>query len=348
MGKDFRPNKFRLIATMILSTVGFFSLIAQASWVPIQIPSSSKRPHSNEISTAPLQEATEAETPMVPAETSTHDLEHSPFAAEQEPLIPTENPLTIPVAPGYLGELAELLPPEGPTPEQEEELEMRVQHAKELMGKYYQNSIVRNSVENIVDPTPYVQEFTRKNLPKKWKHKSKLIAKTILEESKKYEFDPFFIMAIIENESSFVPEQIGPIGEVGLMQLRDETARWISKTILKKKYLGKKSLKNPITNIKIGVAFMNYLRERFDAHSRLYVAAYNMGATNVKRIRARQLWPRFYADRVMQRYVNFYRTLKKKNISSNTTLSRTPSSLENGDIKTVQINFPIHYNQLRH
>jgi soluble lytic murein transglycosylase len=95
------------------------------------------------------------------------------------------------------------------------------------------------------------------------------------------------------------------------MQLTAQTAEWIAK-----KYdiawKGTKSLTNPIINIKIGAAYIAYLREKFEFKSQLYLSAYNMGSSNVIRAVEKQIWPKEYASRVMQRYVNFYTELKEE------------------------------------
>jgi soluble lytic murein transglycosylase len=92
------------------------------------------------------------------------------------------------------------------------------------------------------------------------------------------------------------------------MQLLPSTGRWMAqKSGIR--WTGKRTLEDPVANIRIGAAYLAYLRERFDSHGRLYLAAYNMGTTNVNRALARDVWPREYPSRVMQRYVRFYREL---------------------------------------
>jgi soluble lytic murein transglycosylase len=186
----------------------------------------------------------------------------------------------------------------------------RWSHARELLGKYYQKSVVRMG-EEVALLDEQLFQWTSKALKKPWKKLSKQISKTIILESEKYKFDPIFLMAVIENESSFNPEAIGTSGEIGLMQLTPQTAKWITE-----KYdfpwHGPKSLKDPVTNIKIGAAYLAYLREKFDSRSQLYLAAYNMGTTNVLRALGKQIWPKEYSSRVMQRYVRFYSELREE------------------------------------
>lgn len=192
-------------------------------------------------------------------------------------------------------------------PEDDSNREVRLTHARELLGKYYKKSIVRKGV-NSDHVSEFISQHIRSALKGKWKSKAARISRTILQESEKYEFDPMFVMAVIENESSFIPGIVGKDGEIGLMQLRPKTAEWVANKF-KLPWKGEKTLRDPIMNIRIGTAYLSLLRERFDAHSRLYLSAYNMGAGNVKKALSKQVWPKDYPVRVMKRYVHMYSKL---------------------------------------
>jgi soluble lytic murein transglycosylase len=116
-------------------------------------------------------------------------------------------------------------------------------------------------------------------------------------------------MAVIENESSFNPTIVGSHGEIGLMQITPVTASWISEKY-GVTYKGKASLYDPSINIKIGAAYLSFLREKFNFHSKLYLAAYNMGVSNVHRALGRKVTPQEYSNRVMKRYISFYSKMK--------------------------------------
>jgi soluble lytic murein transglycosylase len=184
-------------------------------------------------------------------------------------------------------------------------------HARELLGKHYRKSIVSRSAQ-VSDVTEFVLKRTEMRLRPRWKKQARLISQTILQESEKYGFDPVFLMAVIENESSFNPETIGSFGEIGLMQILPDTGQWIAQKF-NLPWKGPQSLKNPVTNIILGSAYLAYLREKFDFHSQLYLAAYNMGSKNVARALAKQVMPREYPTRVMKRYINFYAELHEEN-----------------------------------
>ncbi len=185
--------------------------------------------------------------------------------------------------------------------------EHRVAHARELLGGTYSRSVVRQS-ERLENVETFVAKVTQRALRGKWARYAPVVAKTILEESENYGFDPIFLMAMIENESSFRPDMRGDAGEIGLMQILPNTGKWISQ----KAHLpwnGKKTLEDPVANIRLGVAFISMLREQFDSHGRLYMAAYNMGARNVHKALGKKIMPKEYPRRVMQRYIRFYSEL---------------------------------------
>lgn len=186
----------------------------------------------------------------------------------------------------------------------------RWSHAKELLGKKYSKSVVKSG-ESVVTIDKTVQQWTKQSLRGPWKTKAKQIAQTILEESNRHKLDPILILAIIHSESSFRPDAIGPLGEIGLMQLRPATAEWIARKY-QIPWHGIESLKNPILNLKIGMAYLAYLREDFKFQSQHYLAAYNMGSTNVRRALKTAATPKVYPTRVLQSYIRLYTQLENE------------------------------------
>jgi soluble lytic murein transglycosylase len=187
--------------------------------------------------------------------------------------------------------------------------DLRIIQARELLGPYYQHSVVKTG-EQVSNVPDFVQEEVKASLQDKYKKEAKKLARTIVKQSQKYELDPIFIMAIIDHESSFNPSIKGSFGEIGLMQIKPDTAEWIAKKY-HLQWKGEKSLYDPSTNVIYGTAYINYLRERFSEHGRLYLAAYNMGVTNVNRALGKDIWPKDYPSKVMQHYVKFYAELRK-------------------------------------
>lgn len=184
---------------------------------------------------------------------------------------------------------------------------MRVDHARELMGKFYDKSVVKKG-EKKSNVEKMIMTTVEGKLPKGYKAYSWAVTQTIIQESKKHQFDPYFVMAVISGESSFNPKALGPVGEIGLMQIRLETGEWMAKRI-GVKWKGERTLTNPVENIKLGTAYLAWLREKFENNGQLYLAAYNMGATNVKRALGRNVRPKDYPKHVMKRYLAFYEEL---------------------------------------
>jgi soluble lytic murein transglycosylase len=183
-------------------------------------------------------------------------------------------------------------------------MRVRITHAKELLGPSYKKSIVRTT-ESADDVAEFVKAATQRFLPAAYKKNSAQVATTILTEADRYGFDPIFLMAVIQNESSFNPRMKGSFGEIGLMQVKPSTAEWIAKSY-KIDYSDAKALYEPETNIKIGAAFIHKLRGQFDAKSRLYVSAYNIGAKKVRSMVRGKNAPKEYVMAVMKRYIAIY------------------------------------------
>lgn len=101
---------------------------------------------------------------------------------------------------------------------------------------------------------------------------------SIRESSAKYNLDPFFVMGVISAESRFSENAVSNKDAKGLMQLKDDTAKWCAK-----KYGIEGSLYETYVNIEIGCAYLRYLLDLFDGNTENALAAYNAGQGNVKK-----------------------------------------------------------------
>lgn len=192
------------------------------------------------------------------------------------------------------------------------ETQRRIAQAKELLGPRFETSLVSEVSQDrstqAVDA--WVHRWVGEALPKKWRKSSRKISSVLLREARRQHFDPIFLLAVIQSESSFRPEAKGLDGEIGLMQIMPNTGREFARRA-GVKWKGKQTLQDPISNIRIGAEFLSALRKRFDSHGRLYLAAYNMGAGNVKEALSRRTWPKDYPMRVMTHYLELYRQVKE-------------------------------------
>lgn len=183
----------------------------------------------------------------------------------------------------------------------------RVSHAKELLGRKYQGSHAQKLEGQLVLNNAIADEV-RTQLPARFKGQAQRVALTVISESSKYQLDPVFVLAIIKTESQFNPLARGTSGEIGMMQVKPDTAEWIAKKY-SIAWKGSRSLEDPSTNIKIGLAYMDYLRAKFSGAAARYVSAYNMGPTNVRRLIAKNVKPAEYATRVMTNYGRIYSSM---------------------------------------
>ncbi|MDC9596025.1 murein transglycosylase [Xenorhabdus anantnagensis] len=92
-----------------------------------------------------------------------------------------------------------------------------------------------------------------------------------------------YAMAIARQESAWNPRARSSKGASGLMQIMPKTAEHTVKSKKIPGYVGSSQLMNPITNIKIGTAYLDSVYQRFGNNRILASAAYNAGPANVDR-----------------------------------------------------------------
>ncbi|MEI7973184.1 MAG: lytic transglycosylase domain-containing protein [Bdellovibrio sp.] len=144
----------------------------------------------------------------------------------------------------------------------------------------------------------------QRSLPTRDRTQARPIAQAILEQSQKFNLDPVFVLSVIATESGFNPRAIGGVGERGLMQIRPETAQYIANR-KGLHYRGPKNLEDPVLNIRIGTAYLHYLRTQFHRAPNKYISAYNMGPGRVRQLYREDRQPKAYTQRVMKNYLQF-------------------------------------------
>ncbi len=185
----------------------------------------------------------------------------------------------------------------------------RQDQAQELLGSYYQGSLAQR-LEGQKDLNYLVYKKLESSLAKEWKSWAPQITTELIKESKKRDLDPIFVLAIIQTESQFNTYAKGTSGEIGLMQILPPTGQWIAKKY-KIRWNGENSLYDPITNIKLGIAYFAHLRTQFESRAHHYVPAYNMGPKNLRKVARdissvgaddRVLLSGIYGSKVMKNY----------------------------------------------
>jgi len=139
-----------------------------------------------------------------------------------------------------------------------------------------------------------------------------------------YGVDPLFVLAVIREESKFLPQSESHKGAKGLMQLMPSTAQSIAESIGDKAY-SDEDLLDPEKNIQYGTWYLASLQKLFSNNQTLVIAAYNGGRGHVQEwIKSGQIDPqnirqqdipfqetRDYVGRVLhsyQKYIKLYRT----------------------------------------
>ncbi len=184
--------------------------------------------------------------------------------------------------------------------------QIRKNHAQEILEKNYSKSPAAR-LENDPELANYIHFYLEENAEQLVSHE---IVKTLLEESKLNHYDPVFLLAVIKTESQFKPRAIGNAGEIGLMQIKPDTAEWICK---KKglKWKGKEFLKNPHYNIQVGSLYFKYLKNSLKSKAASYIAAYNTRPNNLSRMPASKIQNHPYFEKVYGNYLSIYSSLEK-------------------------------------
>jgi len=99
---------------------------------------------------------------------------------------------------------------------------------------------------------------------------------TIQSYARKYDQDPFFIAAIIREESQFSSDALSQAGARGLMQVMPATGEWVAKRI-KLNGFDNGKLFDPDMGINIGTWYISFLMKKFKGDPLLAAAAYNAG-----------------------------------------------------------------------
>ena len=179
--------------------------------------------------------------------------------------------------------------------------DIRNHHAKELLPAFVSSDEIR-AFNGDARFTNYIRNYIQKN--------SKLdavkLTHSLVKLSRENSYDPIFLLAIIKTESQFNPNAIGSAGEIGLMQIKPATAKWICKKV-GIHWRGAEALKDPAYNVMVGSYYFKYLKKTLNSKSLKYISAYNMGVSGFKRNTSNE-YP--YFDRVIENYLSIYAELK--------------------------------------
>ena len=99
---------------------------------------------------------------------------------------------------------------------------------------------------------------------------------SIVSAARRYGLDPYFVAAIIREESQFRSDALSPAGARGVMQVMPATGAWIARMTGISDF-DRMKLFDADMNITIGTWYLSYLMKRFKNDLYLVSAAYNAG-----------------------------------------------------------------------
>lgn len=182
----------------------------------------------------------------------------------------------------------------------------RVQHAQELLKKSYKSSVAKE-FEGDRKFASYLEKYiatANSDID------STELSETLMKLSREHSYDPVFLLAVMKTESQFNPNAIGTHGEIGLMQIKPNTAAWIASKS-KLNWKGAEALKDPSYNAEVGALYFKYLKKTLNSKSAHYINAYNLGLNNLQRLPASGRISHPYYEKVFVNYLSIYQELKK-------------------------------------
>lgn len=133
----------------------------------------------------------------------------------------------------------------------------------------------REFLQKLIDYVSHiVDNYGRRNL------NSKQLAYIIVDEALAANFDPIFVAAVIKTESAFNRKAVSPVGASGLMQIMPGTHKHIL-TFEQCKGVVMQSLFEARYNVRLGIAYLQYLDGMYRGNRILMLAAYNWGPGHV-------------------------------------------------------------------
>ncbi len=176
---------------------------------------------------------------------------------------------------------------------------------------------------------------------------------SIVTYSRKYGQDPYFVAAIVREESQFHAEALSPAGARGVMQVMPATGEWIAQ-IIRMKGFNQSKLFDSDTAINLGTWYISHLMKRFKGDPLFVAAAYNAGpdavATWLSKTGSGTEWDEFvesipfsetrgYVKKVLRNYAEYKRIYGKTSLT--TSLAPTSPGKNMGSmVRDVEVRTP--------
>ncbi len=137
----------------------------------------------------------------------------------------------------------------------------------------------------------------------------------IKQDSQRFGVDPYLVMALILQESSFQPNAKSAVGAIGLMQLMPATGKELGQKLHGR--LSITRIDDPVTNIELGTYHLRHMIRLFGNNVQLAVASYNAGQGNVLR------WRRAAPSKPMDEFLESIPFPETRNYVKRVTLLRS-------------------------
>ena len=125
------------------------------------------------------------------------------------------------------------------------------------------------------------------------------LAECIVAEAQRHQLEPSLVLAVIHIESLYDAYIVSDKDAMGLMQILPSTGEWLAPQ-LGVEWRGPQSLFDPIVNVRIGVAYLRQLADRYDGDIATALAAYNWGPGRIDgKLRRGTPLPTIYAHSVL-------------------------------------------------
>jgi soluble lytic murein transglycosylase-like protein len=108
------------------------------------------------------------------------------------------------------------------------------------------------------------------------------LAQTVVDEARRHHLDLALVMAVMHVESRFYNFAISPAGAVGLMQILPSTGEELAQRA-GIPWHGPQTLLDPRINVRLGIAYLRELSDRYRGDLSAALAAYNWGPGQVDR-----------------------------------------------------------------
>jgi soluble lytic murein transglycosylase-like protein len=128
------------------------------------------------------------------------------------------------------------------------------------------------------------------------------LARTLVEEARRHHLDPRLVLAVVHVESRYDTYAVSDKAAMGLMQILPSTGEWLAGQV-GVAWEGPQTLFDPIANVRLGVAYLHMLIDRYDGNISAALVAYNWGPAHVDgRLREGAALPATYSDLVLRAY----------------------------------------------